>query len=334
METDSMEPWEKAIFNFLKLWVDERPYITLKTSGSTGKPKNIQLPKATMAASAHYTCKYLKLQRGDSALLCLPVDYIGGKMMIVRAFVCGLKITAVQPSSVIRLSKNYDFAAMTPHQLDETTRANPEIHKQLKKLILGGSTIGTGLMNRINHFKCDVYHSYGMTETSSHIALKKLNGSRRSTYFELITSEIIIGLDSRECLTISAPYLGEDEIITNDIVEIRDPMHFAWKGRWDNVINSGSLKIHPEEIEAILGPLMDFRFIIFSTPHKVFGERPAMLIEQKNVPDIAHIRSMLTSALKKIEIPEEFFIIDHFEETENGKIKRAQSIAKAKKLTG
>ena len=105
METDSMEPWEKAIFNFLKLWVDERPYITLKTSGSTGAPKNIQLPKATMASSAHYTCKYLKLQKGDSALLCLPVDYIGGKMMLVRAFVCGLKITAVKPGSVIRFGK-------------------------------------------------------------------------------------------------------------------------------------------------------------------------------------------------------------------------------------
>ena len=82
---------------FLQEWQNDEPTVWVHTSGSTGTPKPMQVEKERMMASARLTCSFLGLKEGDSALLCMPLQYIAGKMVVVRSLVAGLRLLLVAP---------------------------------------------------------------------------------------------------------------------------------------------------------------------------------------------------------------------------------------------
>lgn len=332
IDKSKLDSWEIKIIDFLKDWVSDSESIAVNTSGSTGKPKTIQLAKNSMIQNAMYTGNFLGLKKGDSALLNLPIDFIGGKMMIVRAFVLGLNLFTIKPSSKLVVKNEYVFGAMTPHQLKSSYKSDSGILDKFQKLILGGSAVDGDLMKLISHSKSVCYSSYGMTETSSHIALKQLNGKGKSEAYELTDSSIKIKTDPDSCLEIHAPFLENLAVKTRDVVSIVDNNHFIWKGRFDHVINSGGFKIHPELIEQKLNPYFSYRFFIFGSEHKFYGQRPALLIESKQKIESAMVLKILTAQLTKIEIPDQIFILERFIETPNGKINRKACIDRAIKI--
>ena len=214
--TTRLPSWEQDIFLFLVEWFSDTDVIEVQTSGSTGTPKRIKRLKASMINSAKMTGSFLALQHNDSALLCLPAKYIAGKMMLVRAIVWELQLDYLQPQNTLaRLGKGYRFVAMTPSQANANLS---QIHR-IQNLIIGGAPISLDLEEKLSMITTSsIYSSYGMTETVSHIALRRIKKPINSEY--IILPHVSISSNEQGCLIIHAPQLISDSITTNDIVQI------------------------------------------------------------------------------------------------------------------
>ena len=269
----SMSSWEKDIYEFINEWLDEKSTIKAQTSGTTGTPKTIFLQKNKMIASALKTGEYFNLQENEKALLCLSPTYIAGKMMIVRAFVLGLDLVLVEPSGNPLKDadiEKIDFAAMVPLQALNSFQNEKELQqfRKIKKTIIGGGVVSKTLLDLLQKEENSFYATYGMTETITHIAVKKLRGGllqqtfkkKQSDYFEILPN-VQIKTDQRGCLVVNTPDVAEETIITNDLVEIISPTKFKWLGRFDNIINTGGVKVIPENVETLLGKHLNLSLI-------------------------------------------------------------------------
>lgn len=313
------EQYERVTGNFLLDWLDEKTYVKVQTSGSTGKPKIINLSKQAMVNSSIATGNYLKLKPGNTALHCLPSNYIAGKMMLVRAMILGLELDLVEPTSqpIFDYDKVYHFTAMLPMQLQSTLTY---LHN-VKIIIVGGSSVSKHLIDLTQSLKSRVYATYGMTETASHIALKPLNNKLREPYFRVLP-KVSISQDKRGCLVIDAPKVAKEIVVTNDLVKLHSPTEFEWLGRIDNVINSGGVKLFPEQIEEKLKGLVPNQFFIASAPDAILGEELIMVIEG----DSNELNKSIFDGLNKFEIPKRIIAIPQFKMTSTGKIKRLETL--------
>ncbi|APG64926.1 O-succinylbenzoic acid--CoA ligase [Tenacibaculum todarodis] len=320
---------ESASYSFLFNWFssDEIP---VQTSGSTGKPKVIQLKKEFMLNSALATGDFFELFENTTALLCLSPGYIAGKMMLVRALTLGWQLDIVAPTSKVNINKEYNFSAMVPMQVQNSLL---ELHK-IKKLIVGGGVVSKELQMNMQHIKTEVFATYGMTETITHIAVKKLNnfsllrGTRQSFY--QVLPKVKIYIDARNCLVIQAPKVSKELVVTNDVVQLVSENQFEWLGRFDNVINSGGIKLHPEKIEEKLSEIITQRFFVAGIPDSTLGEKLILVIEN-NVTSNEVEKSLLfkiknLDSLSKYEVPKEIYFVDTFIETETKKIQRTKTL--------
>ena len=320
------QSWAKEISDFLRDWYDESEYIHVNTSGTTGFANRIRLRKSTMVQSALFTIKHLGLQEGDRALLCLPARYIAGKMMIVRAIVGNLSLWAIKPESAIRFEEPLAFCAITPHQAIRTLAENPRFFDLTRTIILGGGNIGESLKSLLMDQPSRIFSSYGMTETSSHIALRQINGPEASDWYTPIDPSIRLSTDPDDCLIICAPYLGEDPVHTRDIVRLKDGNHFQWLGRKDNMINSGAIKIFPEVLESKLEGFFPFRFLFFGEADPAFQQRVSMLVETGSNIDLESLLLTLRQELDKFEQPVRIYRRTKLPENANGKVLRKEAI--------
>lgn len=305
---------------FLRDWFSDDSLVCVKTSGSTGVPKNIHLQKTSMEQSAQATATFFDLPPKTTALCCLPVDFIAGKMMLVRALTQGWYLDIIMPDStpLKNVCHSYDFSAMVPLQLSNSL---DKIHL-IKKLIVGGGEVSSQLEQSINQIKTEVFATYGMTETITHIAIKPLNGINQTSNYQVLPN-VKIDIDHRNCLVIKAPGISSNKIITNDIVELISETEFVWKGRFDNVINSGGIKLHPEVIEKKIGTKISRRFFVAGIPDKKLEKKLILLIEG----DQYLIKNEeVFSELSKFEIPKEIFFIERFIETKTKKIQRLKTL--------
>ncbi|WP_026981661.1 AMP-binding protein [Flavobacterium suncheonense] len=312
---NSAEEYKKQFGRFVLEWFDANDFITLTTSGTTGKPKEIHLKKEAMVNSAFATAEFFNLEEGCKALHCLPTQYIAGKMMLVRAIVCGWQLDLVKPDAH-PLDGNdaaYDFAAMVPLQVENSIA---ELYR-VKKTIIGGAKLNPMLAGKLKTLPVSVYETYGMTETITHIAAKKVQEQAFS-----VLPGITIGTDERNCLVIEAPRVSDEKIVTNDVVEIVNSNQFKWLGRYDNVINSGGVKLFPEKIEEKLSGKIPYRFFVIGKPDARLGEKLLLVIEAEPYD----IQTLVFDVLDKFEKPKEILFVPKFRETETGKIKRLETI--------
>lgn len=307
------EDFEKPVGDFLLDWFDNKSYIEMKTSGSTGTPKTIQVDKQAMVNSAMATGDFFDLRPGNKALQCLPVKYVAGKMMLIRAIILGLELDYVAPTSHPMKGlddTHYDFIAMVPLQAQNSL----EELKNVKKLIVGGAKINNALEKKLMKLPTEVYETYGMTETITHIAAKRVGESAFT-----VLPHVTISYDERDCLVIHAPHIiAEDTVVTNDLVELINENQFRFLGRIDNIINSGGVKIMPEQVEQKLDGLIERRFYIASKDDKELGEKVVLMVEG----DTFEVNPSIFEGLDKYERPKEIVFVPKFKETENGKIIR------------
>ena len=298
------EDFEKPVGDFLLDWFDSKDYIEMFTSGSTGEPKTVIVKKQAMVNSAIATGDFFDLKPGNSALQCLPVKYVAGKMMLVRAMILGLDLEFVAPSShPMRNNEiDFDFVAMVPLQAQNSIQ---EL-KKVKKLIIGGAAVNKTLEKQLLKLKTEVYETYGMTETITHIAARKLG----ETAFTVLP-DVTVSYDDRNCLVIHAPKISDEVIITNDIVELVNENQFIFLGRIDNVINSGGIKLIPEQIENKLMSKIQQRFFIASKSDNELGEKLVLVIEGDKV----EFDNSIYEDLDKYEKPKEILFISKFKET-------------------
>lgn len=300
----SSDPTQKDLGIFLTQWLSDSNTISLQTSGSTGEPKQITADKSKLIASAKATIKFLNLQPQQTALLCLPLQYIGGKMMLIRAMVGGLWIDVASPTATpFSGTKPYDFAAVTPYQLQH---ALSDLH-HIGQLLVGGAAVSAKLANAVKGVGTQVYETYGMTETFSHVALKNL--SLGATDFHGLRGVSFTVED--ECLVVHAPHLTDKPIRTNDVVKLISDSSFMWLGRADHVINSGGIKLLPEQIEKQLYQLFDVPLMVFGMPDETLGQSLSVVFEGA-LPDSAREIIKNSKLLSKYEKPKHLCVLSQF----------------------
>ena len=319
------EHYEEVFGHFLMDWLDKKDFIIIKTSGSTGKPKTIKVKKQAMVNSAIATGDFFNLKPGNKALHCLPSNYISGKMMLIRAMILGLELDIVNPTSepAFIKSKKYDFCAMTPMQLRNTLDRTHNI----ETIIVGGAKVTNSLKQAIANHPAKIFETYGMTETVSHFALKQLNNfteeqRNKQQHFKLLPG-ISISQDERKCLIVEVPYISKENIVTNDVVEIHSEKEFEWIGRYDNVVNTGGVKVFPEQIENKLAGIIEKRYIIASEPDELLGEKLILIVEDET----NQLDQSVFDGLEKFEKPKVIYNVKKFSETGFGKIQRKKTLA-------
>lgn len=322
--------FEERVLSFLENWFDASKTIEVQTSGSTGTPKLFEVEKSRMRHSAALTCDFFDLKEGDSALLCLPVEYISGKMMLVRSVEKKLTLTVAKPSvkPLETLNEEIDFCAMSPLQVENSL---DKLHF-LKNLIIGGAAVSESLKNKItqtlnsSNTHTLIYETYGMSETFSHIALKEIYPMSED-YFQVL-GDVKISLDKRGCLTIKAPKLTPEILHTNDLVEILEKENsqnakqkFKFLGRIDNVINSGGLKIFPELLESLVKKSIPNEVVFLGIANELLGQKLILVIEgQKNAEVNERLKKIIYPS--KNHHPKEIIFIEKLPRIPNGKIDR------------
>ncbi|TMM31898.1 O-succinylbenzoic acid--CoA ligase [Polaribacter aestuariivivens] len=321
------------VYQFLKEWFSIENEIVVQTSGSTGIPKSILLQKSKMLQSALATGLFFHLKPNTTALLCLPIKYIAGKMMLVRALSLGWHLDVVAPNSnpLLNIQKTYDFSAMIPLQVQNSI---DKLHN-IKKLIVGGGVVSNQLQEKLQSVSTEVFATYGMTETITHIAVKKINqfsglSENEKQSFYKVLPNITIYKDERNCLVIKAPKITDDVIFTNDVVNLISDIQFEWLGRFDNVINSGGVKLHPEKIEEKLAKIISKRFFVAGVSDQKLGKKLILVIEGNEIFNYKkeNLIPILknTKTLHKFEIPKEVYFVNTFIETATGKIQREKTL--------
>ncbi len=345
-DAPDLSDFERRVLQFGRDWQFGCETFTMHTSGSTGVPKPILITRDQMVTSARLTVQALGLQPGNRALVCLGIDYIAGMMMLVRGLEFGLHLTIVDPVScplkTFSPSTRFDFTAMVPLQLQETLNGDPhefEILNAMRGVLIGGGPVSQALAAQLQRVSAPMYHTYGMTETVSHIALRRLNGPARSDRFVSFDG-VHLQLDERGCLAITSALTCGETFCTNDLVELHPDGTFVWLGRIDNVINSGGVKVQTEKVETALeacllhgwdGAYADRRFFIGALDDDRLGQTVVAVIEGEALsPEIeTALRAQLQQSLTRYEVPRQFFFVPVLTETRTGKIDRRANLARA-----
>jgi O-succinylbenzoic acid--CoA ligase len=319
----------QSIENFLAEWESYSPIISVSTSGSTGTPKTIEFNKKQAEASAKYTGRFFDFKAGDSILLNLSPNFVAGKLMLVRAMTHEMKVV-VAPLSSNPLLTLKDFpnkiklAAFVPHQVEEilSHENSKRLFNEIENVIIGGASISESLEQKIAAQKTKSFATFGMTETLTHFALRPVDG--KTDYYSCLPG-ITISQDDRNCLVVKTNEILSDPLITNDLVELIDETHFRWKGRFDNLINSGGVKIIPEADEKLIESLFgNTRFYITSRSNAKFGQEVVLVLEIDSLSAAAEKEYLqnIELMLPKYHAPKSIIVQTKFDETANGKIKR------------
>ena len=340
--TPEADEYERETLQFCGEWLSGREEFVRHTSGSTGQPKPVVLSRRQMRASAQATARALDLRVGDHALVCLPPRYIAGTMMLVRGLEIGMRMTVVEPEGnplqsiyAERGDTPFDFTALVPLQLQTILSQTPEnlpVLHGMKAILVGGAVVSRALEEAIQSIKAPVYGTYGMTETVSHVALRRLNGPARSEAYTVLPG-VRIGLDERACLWIQAPATDGQTVQTNDRAELTGSGAFRWLGRADNVMNSGGIKIQPEQTEQYLEEALTElrlhpRCFAFGLPHPKWGEVLCVAVEAFPLSPRQEdqLKKHLIRRAGRYQTPKQFFYLPQFPETPTGKVDRKKAI--------
>lgn len=325
------DPYFKSVHDFAKAWLDGQKTFAITTSGSTGMPKEIVLSRSQMVASARMTGQILKLPKGTRVLVCLNVNYIAGMMMMVRGLELDWQLTIVNPGNnpMLDVSKEavFDFVALVPMQLLATLKdqSTHERVRDLGKILLGGAPISEMLLQEIQAVKIPIYHSYGMTETVSHVALRRLNGETPQEDYQTLPG-IEFGVDARECLYFRGAVTNDEIVQTNDLAEITSPKSFHWLGRVDSIINSGGVKISLDKLDRVVGEVlleMDVvtDYFCWHEPDEKLGQKLVLFLECENaVLNTEELLEKISDRVKRYETPKGVYFAKPFKRSPTTKI--------------
>lgn len=322
--TFQSEKLQKQYLNFIHEW-NTNKLISVRTSGSTGEAKEIHFKKEQLILSATKTINFFNLSPGTKALLCLSMNTIAGKMMIARSIVgnWNLHIKEAISNPLCDSNEAFDFAAFVPIQIQKIIEEDVHKLKEIKTIIVGGAPISPALENLLKLHKITAYQTFGMTETVSHIALRKIGFDSEKNYTTL-NGISVSEIDDK--LIIHYPEMQKDYFLTNDIVRIISTNQFEWLGRADFIINSGGVKLNPELIEQKLTKIFSQPFFITGIPDEKLGTKLALVIE--NFKGMEITKHQLIEPLEKFELPKVYTILDSFIKTESGKINRIETLKK------
>ncbi len=320
--------WCAELRDVLHMLTHDDGSISARTSGTTGEPKELRFSASDLSASARLTGHTFHLKHGERALLCLPCNFIAGRMMLVRAFIIGLDLHVVDPSGPV-LEKldptdRFRFAAMVPQQLHRALQDDrPRVERQFDTILLGGGPVSAALEQDIRGLNVRVFHSYGSTETLTHVALRELSSGATTSALSAI-GDISFDEDARGCLIINTPHLSFRRHVTNDLVDLLDDRRFVWKGRYDNMVLSGGRKINPEALEARTAGILPYAHYFAAYEEDGLGQALLLVLESERPAAelTSELNELLQAELGRQELPRRLIILSHFPRTSSGKIIR------------
>jgi len=334
-----LDTLERDVISFMVDWLSGKEIFKIKTSGSTGRPTVITIHRDQMMASAEMTLNYLNVKKGRKALLCLHPSYIAGLMMIVRSIIGELNLYVISPSSN-PLKRNdlifdFDLASFVPYQITEILNdtISGDNFRKIRNVLIGGADISEILIRKMRTYENKIYQTFGMTETVSHIALKRISGIAESDSYEVLEG-IQISKDDRGCLIVKGRITGDERIITNDLVDLIDDKRFIWKGRIDQVINTGGIIINIDDLEGRIRDVFNVsninnNFFVAGIDDFKLGEKVILVIETRNkVIEEEHIHGLLRQHLSRYEIPKKIYTLEDFVLLDTGKIDRKAILEK------
>jgi len=368
----SLSANQAAALDFCRRWLAGQGQFVVHTSGSTGTPKPIMLRREQMEASVRATAQALGLAAGMAALVCLPVRTIAGQMMLARGLTLGLAMTLVEPAgdplASLPASASFDFTAVVPLQLQTLLDGPPppgyaQRLNRMQAILVGGAPLSAALEQQAQRLTAPLYHTYGMTETATHIALRRLNGPDASDWFHPLPG-VAVELDERGCLRVKGPMTLDQWLQTNDLAALSSPPHppptalrppftadrspftdhrspitvhpsFRWLGRWDNVINSGGVKVQVEAVETavaqawlVLG-LAERRCFVAGLPDGRLGQVVTLVMEGAALAaeEEGALLAATRARLEPFQQPRRVVYLPRLSETASGKIDRPASLA-------
>lgn len=316
---------QSNVETFINDWYSSSKIFKVNTSGSTGLPKEIYLDKICAENSARLTGDYFDFKTNDTILLCISPETIGGKMIIIRAIVWQMHLIVVTPTRnpLKQIETNIDFASVVPLQIQSILEESPSSLSQIKTVLIGGGPLNFSVKEKLNSVHQNCFESFGMTETYSHIALRKC--SNNTHLFNVLNGIEISIINTTNQLCIQSKDLGINNLITNDIVSIPNKNQFDWLGRIDFVINSGGMKFHPELIERKLENCIKLPFFIHKEPSAEYGEIIILILESVDSSVQNDYLSAMKVILSKYEIPKKIYFMDAFVRTDSNKINRIET---------
>ena len=309
--------------DFIRLWEEGSDSILCHTSGSTGEPKPIRLKKKHMIHSARLTGEIFRMGEGSRALMCLSLSYIAAKMMLVRAMVLGWKLTVTEPTStpLESVDEKFDFVALVPMQLYRSA----EKLESVREILVGGGRVNRDFIQRIpSGMKTRIRQSYSMTETATHVALRELYPTFEESYRTIPGVEVGSAKDGT--LIINAPALGAERLQTRDLATVLSPCEFLLLGRSDQVINSGGIKIFPQQTEEKLSSILHGRYFVAGMPDPTLGECQVLFIEG-NSSEQERIKSFIDKNFDRYHRPRRIYFMETFPLTHTGKIDQKKILA-------
>lgn len=310
---------------FLDKFLSDSVDVTAHTSGSTGKPKAIKLKKSDMRLSAKSTNQFFGIN--DQSILVSPLScrYIAGMMMVVRAIESNSQLLFEKPSNAPLSAgcypKTIDLLPVVPSQISGLLDNVGRKGLTVRNVIVGGAPMSMKMEQMLRESGINSYATYGMTETCSHVALRSI--LRNEDYFTALPG-VKFSVDDDCRLLIHRNCAEIKTLHTNDVVRLLDDTRFVWVGRYDNVINSGGIKVHPEEIERQLHPVMGNRtFYLTSRSSEKWGEEVVMVVERGDELNVKDLMSQI-KAMVGVKAPKEMIFVDAVERTSNGKIVRVK----------
>ncbi len=334
MDADPLSEFEEYTLQFLSDWKSGRNVFTVNTSGSTGTPKPVEIQRRHMTESAVRTIRYLNLSNKDHSFVCMNTSTIAGMMMLVRAMEANMALTIREPSSRPFSGLNVlpTFTALVPLQLTDFLNQSPEFINNFNAVLVGGAPVGSRLLKETMELKIPVYETYGMTETITHIALKRISGDHPQTTFQVLPG-ISVRQNAEGCLEINGDVTGGEWISTNDEVRLNPGGSFKWLGRKDHVINSGGVKIHAEKVEKKLEEYfaennLENRFFIAPRPDERLGQCVSLFIEGPFELTDQQLTEAIRYRVDPYERPRKIIRLDRFDETPSGKINRRTTMAR------
>ncbi|MFT6868166.1 MAG: O-succinylbenzoic acid--CoA ligase [Cyclobacteriaceae bacterium] len=318
--------FEKRIVEIINSWNNQDKSLSFYTSGSTGSPKLISISREIIKYSVEQTLNKLDPdQQFKESLICINPNYIGGTMAVIRALIGHHNIMITEPDSNPLKNtgaSHFDLVSMVPLQIQNILAFNPSLFTNVNTVIIGGAPMNEKDIQLLKKIpKTRFFHSYGMTETASHFALREL---KTQTQFETL-GDISISTDELNRLKVKGTVTENKWLQTTDLVEITDSKHFIWKGRADHVINSGGVKVSAEEVESVLQNQISVPFFVAGIPDQKLGEKIVLIIESND--KLSH-NQLNFEGLDKYAVPKEHILLNAFVYTATGKINRSETLQK------
>ena len=332
LERSVQSEYEANTRQIIKSWLLGQHEFAFKTSGSTGMPKSCVFSRDQVKNSAHRSLDFFGLKPGDTVLCCLNTEFVAGFMMIIRALIGQLNLVIIDPVSDPwkNLEDSINFTAVTPIQIESGLRDHPEKISMIGKLLVGGAAIHPLLERQLGALPVHVYHSYAMTETLTHIAMREVGSESISNIYSALEG-VTFSTDAENCLIIHDAILGLKELRTNDVIELLNAKSFRWLGRIDNIVNSGGIKIQIEQLEASISELLvkhgiNSNFCIVSKDDQVLTNKVVLLLENNELSfEALEIRSILKFGLPRYHCPTEVKLVPEIFLTKSGKVDRLKN---------